>query len=304
MLAIGRREFLVGAAGLACGARGWAVQDPPRDLAHTLSVVEGNPRERGRAYGAQVKDAMRAFLEREIYASFDGRPNTRETMLRFAAACGKAVKAFSPVVLEEMEGIAEASGLRLEEVVLINNHEELWHRGVIKAVDHCTVFGASPPDTAGDTTFVAQTWDWMETVYGLSSMVHWKRTEGPSVLGYAYPGLWTGAGINARGLALCWHSGGGDGKEPRVGIPAYALISQILYQETLDAALEEVRRATHAGWFVYLLATPRAILQPCEGPRRSWRSRATRRPTGDGSGPRAGRRSTWRGCRLSAARSR
>ena len=246
-----RRRFL-GQAALGAVALGTRVGAQEKNLEHGLTVVSGKPRERGREYGAKFKEAIHGFLNREIYASFDGKPNAKETMIRFAAACGKAVREYSPLIHDEMEGMAEGTGLRLEEIVLITNHEELWHRGVIPAQPHCTVFGSAPPDTGGDT-FVCQTWDWMESVFGLSSMLLWKRPEGPSVLSYSYPGLWTGAGMNSAGLSLCWHSGGGDGKEPRVGIPAYVLIAQMLYQETLKAALEEARRATHAGWFVYLL---------------------------------------------------
>jgi hypothetical protein len=264
-----RREFLAksaaGAVALGAGFGGAAAQDAPKNLEHPLTVISGKPRERGQAYGAAFKDAIRAFLDREIYRSFDGRPNAKESLLRYAGACGKAVKAYSPLVLEEMEGMAEGTGLAFEELVLITNHEELWHRGVVPATHHCTVFGAAPPDTKDGDTFVAQTWDWMESVYGLSSMLHWKRPEGPSLLAYAYPGLWTGAGLNSAGLALCWHSGGGDGKEPRVGIPAYVLIAQMLYQETLKAALDEVRRATHAGWFVFLLGDAKGNLATVRG---------------------------------------
>ena len=251
-----RREFIrhaaCGAAVVGLGLKSDA-QESTRNLEHTLTVIAGKPRERGRTYGAKFKDAIHAFLEKEIYASFSAKPNTKEQMLRFAGACGKAIKEYSPLLFDEMEGMAEGSGLSLDEIVLLTNHEELWHRGVIPAMDHCTVFGAAPPDTKDGETFVCQTWDWMESVYGMSSMLLWKRPEGPSLLAYAYPGLWTGAGINSAGIALCWHTGGGDGKEPRVGIPAYVLIAQMLYQDTLKGALEEARRATNAGWFVYLL---------------------------------------------------
>ena len=96
-------------------------------------------------------------------------------------------------------------------------------------------------------------------------MLHWKRPEGPSVLAYAYPGLWTGAGLNSAGVALCWHTGFGGGKEPRVGIPAYVLIAQMLYQDTLKGALEEARRATHAGWFTFLVGDVRGNLTTLRG---------------------------------------
>jgi predicted choloylglycine hydrolase len=261
---LSRRRFLrqsaVGVAALGLAAR----QDAP-PLEHGLTVISGTPRERGRQYGTQFKEAIRGFLSREIYASFTEKPNAKEAMLRYASSCGKTIKGYSPLIFEEMEGIAEGSGLAIEEIVLITNHEELWHRGLVPATDHCTVFGSAPPDTKDGDTFVCQTWDWMESVYGMSQMLHWKRPEGPSLLSYAYPGLWTGAGMNTAGLALCWHTGGGDGKEPRVGIPAYVLIAQILYQDTFKGALEEARRATHAGWFVYLLGDGQGNLATIRG---------------------------------------
>jgi|SRR5688572_2884082 len=257
-----RREFLRGAAGvtaLGLFPRRSALQD------HALTVISGKPRERGREYGAKFADAIRSFLENEIYRGYEGKPNPRERMLRYAGACAKAIRKYSPTIIDELEGMAEGSGLALEELVLVTSHEELWHEGLVPASDHCTVFGAAPPDTEGDATFVCQTWDWMESVYGLSSLLHWKRPEGPSLLAYAYPGLWTGAGLNSAGIALCWHTGSGGGNEPRVGIPAYVLIAQMLYQESLAGALAEARRATHAGWFTFLLGDARGKLVTVRG---------------------------------------
>jgi hypothetical protein len=249
-----RRRFLKQAlGGFAALGLGPLPQDSSPSLEHGFTLISGKPRERGRQYGSQFKAKIGSFLEKEIYVSFVGKPNGKDGLLRFAGACGKAIQAYSSLLQEELEGIAEGSGLSYEEVVLLTSHEELWHRGLVPASDHCTVFGAAPPDTKDDDTFVCQTWDWMESVYGMSSILHWKREEGPSLLAYAYPGLWTGAGLNSEGLALCWHTGSGDGKEPRVGIPAYVLIAQILYQDSLKGAVEEIRRATHAGWFVFLI---------------------------------------------------
>jgi isopenicillin-N N-acyltransferase-like protein len=261
---LNRRRFLQqSAAGVAALGLG-ATQDSA-SLEHGLTVISGKPRERGKQYGTQFKDAIRGFLNKEIYASFSGKPNAKEDILRYAGACGKAIKEYSPLIFDEMEGMAEATGLTIEEIVLITNHEELWHRGLLPATDHCTVFGSAPPDTKDGDTFVCQTWDWMESVYGMSSMLHWKRPEGPSVLAYAYPGLWTGAGMNTAGLALCWHTGGGDGNQPRIGIPAYVLIAQILYQDTFQGALDEARRATHAGWFAFLIGDGKGNLATLRG---------------------------------------
>jgi isopenicillin-N N-acyltransferase-like protein len=264
---IGRREFLARAAGGAAlaltGRFAWG-QEQPKAADPALTVISGKPRERGRQYGQKFKDAIRGFLDREIYQAF--KKYTPEEALRYAGACGKKIRAYSSSLGEELEGMAEGSGLRAEEVILITLHEELYHKGVLPAVDHCTAFAAGPPDTQDGNTYVGQTWDWMTSVYGLSSMLLWKRPEGPSLLAYAYPGLWVGAGLNSAGISLCWTSGGGMGiAGPRVGIPAYVLIAQMLYQPTLKGAIEEARRAGHAGWFTFVLADGEGNLANVEG---------------------------------------
>jgi hypothetical protein len=173
----------------------------------------------------------------------------------------------APIVHAEWEGMAEGSGVRYEELVLLSLHEELYHRGVLPKVAHCTAVAIGPPHTRDGITLVGQTWDWMESVFGLSSIVAWQRPEGPSVLAYGYPGLWTGAGLNDRGIALCWTSAdlGKHDLGVRVGLPSYALIAHLLYQESLEAVAEEARRDRHAGWFTFVMADADGNLLNVEG---------------------------------------
>lgn len=269
-----RREFLHQAAGaVAAGLvlRGPSPADAPKDVPkvadHTLTVISGKPRERGRQYGQKFKEPIAAFLDKEI-AQVCAKHATRDDLLRYAGQCTKAIKEYSPLIMDELEGMAEGSGLKVEEIVLITLHEETaGHKdGKLPPQQHCTAFAAAPPDTRDDTTFVGQNWDWMKSVYGLSQMLHWKRPEGPSLLAYAYPGLWVGAGLNSAGVALCWTWGDGLGiKSPRVGIPAYVLIAQMLYQDTLKGALEEVQRAKHAGWFCFVLGDGKGNIAAVDG---------------------------------------
>jgi isopenicillin-N N-acyltransferase-like protein len=256
-----RREFLQQAAGSAALAAGLGSCEslgqapPPKAPDHTLTVISGKPRERGRQYGKQFKDAIRGFLDREILRPFVSPRSTKEQLLRYAGACGQEIARYSPTIMDELEGMAESSGLALEEIILITLHEELYHKGLIPPIEHCTAMAAGPPDTSDGNTYVGQNWDWMESVYGLSSVLHWKRPEGPSVLTYAFPGLWAGAGLNSAGIALTWTSAEGLGvKGPAVGVPAYVLIPHLLYQDSLKAVIAEARRAKQAGWFTFVLA--------------------------------------------------
>lgn len=273
---LNRRAFLQN-AGLSAGAVAgaamlpqWAVaadKSPATGAIPPIAVITGTPRERGRMYGSRFKDAIHAFLDREIYQAFIQKPSPKNAMLAYAGACGHEVKQFSPEIHEELEGMAEGAELKVEEIVLITLHEELYHRGVLPKVDHCTAVAVGPPDTSDSNTYVGQTWDWMQSVFGLSSMLHWKRAAGPSVLAYSFPGLWVGAGMNSAGLALCWTSAslGDKALGARVGLPAYVLLAHLLYQESLDAVEQEAKRATNAGWFTFVMADANGGLCNVEG---------------------------------------
>jgi hypothetical protein len=229
-------------------------------------VIEGGPRQRGRRYGRLFGVGIREFLEREIYRPFQGTVAAKDKLLGYAAACFRVIRDECPVIALELEGMAEATGLRLEEHVLLTLHEELYHRGVLPPVSHCTAVAVGPPET-GRQTFVGQTWDWMESVAGKSSVLEWRQDGGPSLLAYAFPGLWVGAGVSSAGLALCWTSAelGKPKQMPRVGLPAYVLLAHLLYQPSLDAAIDIAKRDRHAGWFTFVMADGSGRLVNIEG---------------------------------------
>jgi hypothetical protein len=265
------RTVPLGAAALGCGVLLALVPASPADRPavrpHSLTVITGNAHERGRSYGERFRGPIRAFLNKEIYQAFNNKPATRADMRRYAAACARAVKDFSPALYDELSGMAEGAGLPLDEIVLLTLHEELYHRGALPKAEHCTAVAVGPPDTADGHTYVGQTWDWMESAAGLSTVLLWRLDEGPSVLTYSYPGLWVGAGLNSAGLALCWTSAALDDKArgARVGVPSYVLLAHLLYQDSLDGAVKEARRATNAGWFTFVLADGKGNLVNIEG---------------------------------------
>jgi hypothetical protein len=266
---ITRRTFTASvaaaAAELASARHLLAAASWPKVADHTLTVVTGKPRERGRQYGKQFATAIAEFLEKEIVTPFSQKV-TRDEMLRYAGQCAKEIRAYSPEVYDELEGMAEGAGVGLEDVIAITLHEEFYHQGILPKAEHCTAIAVGPPDTDDKHAYVGQTWDWFVSLYGVSQLLLWKRATGPSVLAYSYPGLWVGAGLNSEGIALCWTSAEGkDIAGPRVGIPSYVLIAQMLYQASLKDALEEARRAKHAGSFTFVLADGEGRLANVEG---------------------------------------
>lgn len=248
------------------GAERPPLSQRPQAPDHSLVVISGTPRERGRAYGRQFSAQISQFLDKEILAAFATSKAPPPRMLRYAAACLGPIRRLSPIIAEELEGMAEGSGRRLEEIVLISLHEEWWHRGELPVPEHCTAVAVGPPTTNDGNTYVAQSWDWFAQLYGKSQMLLWDRKEGPGVLAYSYPGLWVAAGLNSAGIALCWTSIGGI-KTPtlKVGVPTYVLIAHLLYQPTLEMVTEEARRAGQAGWFTLVMADGKGQLLNLEG---------------------------------------
>jgi hypothetical protein len=265
-----RALFRRGVAGLGVLACGASARSQPAERSvepfGDAVVIAGAPRDRGRRYGRRFEAGIRAFLDREIYGAFEGPASARHELLRYAGACFRVIRDECPEIADELEGMAEATGLRLEEHVLITLHEELYHRGVLPPVSHCTAVAVGPPESPR-ATLVGQTWDWMESVAGLSSVLEWRRDGGPSLLAYAFPGLWVGAGLNSAGLALCWTSAelGQPRQVPRVGLPAYVVLAHLLYQPTLDAVVEAARRDRHAGWFTFVIGDGSGRLLNVEG---------------------------------------
>ena len=270
-----RRQVLSLCAGGAVAAIGLSpataaerrpLDERPEASDHTLVTITGSPRERGRVYGRRFADAIRDFLDTQIYAPFDKDNSIRDELFRYAAACLPPIRQLSPELVDELEGMAEGSGLRLEEHLLITLQEELWHRGVIPSVEHCTAVAAGPPATSDGHTYVGESWDWFPQLYGKSQMLLWKRSDGPSVLSYSCPGLPTGAGLNSAGIALCWTSAFDKSiPGPAIGVPSYVLIAHLLAQSTLEAVEEEARCAKQAGWFTFVMADGRGRLLNIEG---------------------------------------
>lgn len=268
-----RRHLLQKAALTAAGL---SVSSPVRAADEVLPKVEpfgkaigitGSARERGRQYGRLFADGIKEFLDREIFNAIISDRWPKDDALRYAEACWKVIQSECPVIADELEGMAEGTGLRVEEHVLLTLHEELYHRGSLPAIPHCTAVAVGKSQTKDGFTFVGQTWDWMPTVAGISTMLEWRRTDGPSVLAYAYPGLWVGAGMNSNGLALTWTSAelGKPGQIPRVGLPSYVFLAHLLYQESLDAVRAAAERNRHAGWFTFVMGDGTGRLMNVEG---------------------------------------
>jgi hypothetical protein len=218
------------------------------------TVIQGNAHERGIAYGKQFRSEINDFLNTQIYATFV-RSFSKDDMLAYANECGRVVREVDPMIADEIAGLAEGAEIEFNEAILLQLHEELYHRNQLPVKHgHCTAVGVSPSDSGDNHAYVGQTWDWMTSVAGKSFVTEWQR-DGMSVISYGYGGLPFGAGMNSNGIALCWTSAAlsNRGHRPRVGMPSYALIAHLLNQKDIESVISEAKRITSAGWFTFVV---------------------------------------------------
>lgn len=236
---------------------------------HTLTVVEGNNAyECGRKYGLKFKKQIHDWLNCEVYR-YVNKKQSKESMLEYATACAKEIKAYSPEIMDELEGTAEGSGLTLNEMVLLTLHEELYHRGILPSAGHghCTTAAVGPGVTSDGNVYIGQNWDWWYSMFGKSELLLWKDKRYPDVLCHSYPGIRTGSGMNSAGIALVWTSivSSPESDGPRVGVPTYILIAHLLNQTTIEAVIKEAQKAKNAGWFTFVIGDDKGNFVNVEG---------------------------------------
>ncbi|MCB1273563.1 MAG: hypothetical protein KDB25_04105 [Leucobacter sp.] len=201
-----------------------------------IEVSGDGPRELGRARGA----ALRGTLP-EAYAKYAelfrllgvGEPLEREGVGRVLDALG----VWRPACVDELVGIAEGSGLDLEQVVALNARTELIALGG-RASAECSTVAA----TLGGHRYGVQTWDWH---IELDPFWHTHVVRGPGLAfaGLTEQGIVAKIGVNEAGLGLHFNILGHRDDGPN-GVPMHVLAKTVLCEcRSVDEALALIREA-------------------------------------------------------------
>lgn len=214
----------------------------------------------GRSYGQANAEGILSFLLMET------APDTKR--LRYAARCWDVLQDWEKPIADFVRGMAEGSGRTVEEITLLLLHEEIVHQqaSVSAGNQHCSGLGATGAATVDGAPIIGMNWDWRVSLYTWSSLLRLHCKGIPATLTYAFPGLWTGAGINEEGLAFSWTGAGYlPVLKPLVGVPTYALIAGILTKSSCREAIQLVESTPIAGCFVFFLADKSGELWVVEG---------------------------------------
>lgn len=234
-------------------------------MAH-LRVLElsGAPAALGYAHGAAHTEAIRAFAEERAALSGSGawseRPLDRAEVLALAEACAAAHEQYAPDLMDELRGMAAATGLSLAELIIVNGFTDFVD--TIYAVtrpgtadplpaDNCTAFIVPDHHTAEGRGFLGQTWDMHAGATPHVLLLRIRPADAPAALLFTVAGCIGMIGMNEHGVAVGINNLlGGDGQ---IGVTWPFVVRKMLQQRDADAALACLSAAPLAGAHNYLI---------------------------------------------------
>jgi isopenicillin-N N-acyltransferase-like protein len=223
----------------------------------------GGPGDRGRAYGSQAAERVRRSIEiyTGVFRSYAGLgwAEARERARAFV----DPIDAYDPELLPEMAGIAEGSGLELEDVLALNLRTEMmfgvphatgftpWAGGQPRAGE-CTAIVALPEATADGHTLIAQNWDWKPAMRDTTVLLVEAPDQGPAFASVVEAGLVAKTGLNEAGIGLVTNTLTCDQDLAAPGVPYHALLRRILRSGSLGEAMNAIlaARRSASGNFV------------------------------------------------------
>jgi isopenicillin-N N-acyltransferase-like protein len=210
--------------------------------------VSGAPYERGRQYGAGLRDRVKASAS--LYGkTLDelGYDSARKTALIKAFAT--EIGTFAEHYLEEMRGVADGAGIPFEDVVMINARTEVIAQARREAAnadpeddpdDGCTGAVILPERSATGAMIHGQNWDWRAECAETAIVLRVRRDDGPDFLTFVEAGGLARCGLNAAGVAITANYLESDRDYRQPGVPLSLIRRKVLEQEHFAMAMRAV----------------------------------------------------------------
>jgi isopenicillin-N N-acyltransferase like protein len=222
--------------------------------------VEGDARERGRAYGSQAaaRVARSVSAYREVFAELAGWDWA--TVREQAARYEDPIRAVWPDYLEEIRGIAEGAGLDAVDILAINVRTEVMFAArarqaeqAHRSVGECSAFAVLPGASANGHTLIGQNWDWLLHCVDTVVVLEARQEAGPDFVTVVEAGLLAKSGMNSSGIGLVTNALVTDIDVGQPALPYHVLLRAILDAETISdayAVLQVARRSSSANYLV------------------------------------------------------
>ncbi len=226
--------------------------------------LSGSPYEMGEQHGRAYPEAIRRFSDERMQLSgtpqWSGCALDEGQVLELAEACLPAHHAYSPALMAELQGMADASGETLARLIVNNGFTDfidavyaLGGRSQTPEWEahNCTAFLISEAAAAQGQAMYGQTWDMHASATPYLILLRGQPQEGPAFLALSVAGCVGMMGMNEAGICIGVNNlMGGDGQ---LGVTWPFVIRRALAQTTLEDALACVTEAPLAGAHNYMI---------------------------------------------------
>lgn len=238
-------------------------------------TIAGSPYELGYVHGKTYVNEIGELTEERLRLSCDpfwagGQQATLEEVLALGRACLRHHEAFAPELMEEMRGMADATGLGVNELVIMNGFTDFVDilanpaalgrvrtNGALPSdVTGCTAFIVAPTASASGCGYLGQTWDMHSTATPYVLMLDLHPQNSPALMTFTITGCVGMIGMNEHGIAVGINNL--LAAEGRPGVHWVYVVRKMLAQRTVEDALRVLQSAQLSGAHNYLLLGPDA----------------------------------------------
>lgn len=199
----------------------------------TFPVIEltGDRFERGRAYGKALADRIHRTFEFYHDVVFKASALPEGEFERRSRALMDLTRGVFPELVEEIEIVAEAAGIDVWRVFLLNARTEVLNA----RVGECTSM------VVPETRILAQTWDWIRELEDLVVVTRVEKEDGTRFVALTEPGMLAKIGMNSLGLGVGLNFLGAE--HALDGVPVHLVLRALLDCPDLAAARDVVARS-------------------------------------------------------------
>lgn len=220
-------------------------------------TLEGGPHERGFEHGRALKKEIHELVKlwkADIEKSYKMDANTFIAKFLKRTNFQKAIKRWTPELLEEVKGIAKGSGIDFPTMFAFQLIDEMWVLGRDVQSEHCTTIGIKKTDK--NPSVVAQNLDIPRFYHGYQTLLHIKDLKtGWEALVFSIPGLIATNGLNNHSVAVVVNAVQ-QLENSRDGLPVAFVIRGILQKKTYEGAVQFIHTIKHGAPQNYMIGGP------------------------------------------------
>lgn len=209
--------------------------------------VAGTPSQLGQQTGELARAEIQGFCEAALARVQRTVNISRGRAESIAEACIEIARAYSPDMIEELAGTANAADVTLVDLMLL----QVRNQFTTEAESGCTALSVLQ---SADGGIVAQNWDNDPELDEFTIVLTRRPTGKPALTTITQAGLISYIGFNDAGIGACLNTLPAPSRE--MGVPHYFTVRGIYEATSLDEAVEAVRRAQRAIPANIILATP------------------------------------------------